>query len=58
MYRDHVQYKDHSITKEVIETPQGGLSTIAINGKPLTPEQSAKEDQRLQEIRQRSRSPP
>jgi hypothetical protein len=48
MYRDKVQYKDHSITKEVIETPQGGLSlTLAINGQPLTPEQRTKENQRL-----------
>ena len=51
MYRDRTQYKDHSITKEVLETPQGGLSrTIAINGKPLTSEQRAKEDQRLQKF--------
>ena len=48
MYRDHVEEKNHSATKEVIETPQGGLSyTIAINGKPLTPEQRAKENQKL-----------
>src|SRR5215472_5161384 len=48
LYRDHVDYKTHSITKEVLETPQGGLSnTIAINGKLLTPEQRAKENQKL-----------
>jgi len=48
MYRDRSQEKNHSITKEVLETPQGGLSrTIAINGKPLTAEQRAKEDQKL-----------
>jgi len=48
MYRDHVEEKNHSTTKEVLETPQGGLSnTIAINGKPLTPEQRAKENQKL-----------
>ena len=48
MYRDHTQYKNHSITKEVIETPQGGLSsTIAINGQPLTADQRAKENQKL-----------
>ncbi len=51
MYRDHVQYKDHSITKEEIETPQGGLTlTVAINGQPLTPDQRAKENQRLQDF--------
>ena len=48
MYRDHVEEKNHSTTKEVLETPQGGLSnTIAINGKALTPEQRAKENQKL-----------
>jgi hypothetical protein len=32
----------------VLETPQGGLSnTIALNGKPLTPEERVKENQRL-----------
>ena len=51
MYRDHNQYKNHSITKAVIETPQGGLArTIAINGQPLTPEQRAKDDQKLQKF--------
>jgi len=48
MYRDHAQYKNHSITKEVMETPQGGLAaTLAINSQPLTAEQRAKEDQKL-----------
>jgi hypothetical protein len=51
MYRDHVEYKNHSITKEVIETPQGGLSsTLAINGQPLTPEQRTKENQKLEKF--------
>ena len=51
MYRDHVDYKTHSITREVIETPQGGLgSTIAINGQPLTPEQRAKDNQKLEKF--------
>ena len=51
MYRDHVDYKTHSITKEVIETPQGGLgTTIAINGQPLTPEQRAKDNQKLEKF--------
>ncbi|MDR3747189.1 MAG: hypothetical protein P4M04_03375 [Acidobacteriota bacterium] len=48
MYKDHSQSKNHSITKEVLETPQGGLArTIAINGKPLTAEQRSKDDQKL-----------
>jgi hypothetical protein len=51
IYRDHVEEKNHSITKEVIETPQGGLSnTIAINGRPLTPDQRAKENQKLEKF--------
>lgn len=51
MYRDHIDYKNHSITKEVMETPQGGLSnTIAINGQPLTPDQRAKENQKLEKF--------
>ena len=51
MYRDHTEYKNHSITKEVIETPQGGLSsTIAINGQPLTPEQRAKDNEKLEKF--------
>ena len=51
MYRDHVDYKTHSITKEVIETPQGGLgTTIAINGQPLTPDQRAKDNQKLEKF--------
>jgi len=48
MYKDHTQYKDHSITTESIETSEGGLSrTIAKNGKPLTPQEQAEADQKL-----------
>jgi len=48
MYRDNVEYKTHSITKEVLETPEGSLSsTIAINGQPLTSDQRAKDNQKL-----------
>ena len=48
MYKDRIEYRDHSITKEIVQTPQGGLTrTIALNDKPLTPEQRAKDDQRL-----------
>ena len=51
MYRDRVEYRNHSITKEVMETPQGGLSrTLAIDDRPLTPEQRAKEDQKLEKF--------
>jgi hypothetical protein len=48
MYKDNTQYKDHSITTEAIETPEGGLNrTIAKNGKPLTPQEQAEADQKL-----------
>ena len=51
MYRDHVESKNHSVTKEVIETPQGGLaSTITINGQPLTAEQRDKENRKLEKF--------
>jgi hypothetical protein len=48
MYKDHTQYRDHSITTEAIETPEGGLNrTIAKNGKPLTSQEQAEADQKL-----------
>ncbi len=48
MYKDHTQYKDHSITTETIETSDGGLNrTIAKNGKPLTAQEQAEADQKL-----------
>jgi hypothetical protein len=50
MYKDHTQYKDHSITTEAIETPEGGLNrTVAKNGKPLTAEEQAEADQKLKD---------
>ena len=51
MFKDRDEEKGHSITKAVIQTPQGGLlRTIAINDKPLTPEQRAKDDQKLRKF--------
>ena len=51
MFRDTTQYRDHSITKEIVRTPQGGLSLpLLLNGKPLTPEQRQKEDAKLQKF--------
>src|SRR5271157_1219337 len=48
IYRNRVESKNRSVTREELETPQGGLSsTIAINGQPLTPEQRAKDNQKL-----------
>ena len=51
MFKDRNEDKGHSNTKEVVQTPQGGLTrTIAINDQPLTPEQRAKDDQKLQKF--------
>jgi len=48
MYKDYTQYRDHSVTAEAIETPEGGLNrTIAKNGKPLTPQEQAEADESL-----------
>ncbi len=48
MYRDHTQYKDHSLTTEAIETTEGGLNrTVAKNDKPLTPQEQAEADEKL-----------
>jgi hypothetical protein len=48
MYKDTTRYKDHSITKQSIETTEGGLSrTIAKNGHALTPDEQAQADQKL-----------
>lgn len=51
MFKDSTQYKDHSITREIVRTPQGGLSaTVLLNGRPLTAEQRRKEDAKLQKF--------
>jgi hypothetical protein len=48
MFKDTTQYKDHSITKEIVRTPQGGLTTtLLINGHPLTPEERKKNNEKL-----------
>jgi hypothetical protein len=48
IYKDTEQSKSRTVTKEVIQTPQGGLSrTIAINGRALTAAERAKDDQDL-----------
>src|SRR3954453_17858796 len=45
MFKDTIEYKDHSITRAVVRTPQGGLkSTLSINGHPLTAEERKKDD--------------
>jgi hypothetical protein len=51
MFKDTTEYKDHSITKEIVRTPQGGLTTtLLLNGRPLTAEERKKEDEKLQKF--------
>jgi hypothetical protein len=51
MFRDSTEYKDHSNVKEIVRTPQGGLSsTLLINGHPLSAEERKKEDEKLQKF--------
>lgn len=48
MFKDTIQYKDHSITREIIRTKQGGLwTTLLLNGRPLTPEERQKDDAKV-----------
>ena len=48
MFRDTIDYKDHSVSHEIIRTNQGGLwTTLLINGKPLTPEERQKDTDRV-----------
>jgi hypothetical protein len=48
MFRDSIDYKDHSVSHEIIRTNQGGLwTTLLVNGKPLTPEERQKDHDRL-----------
>jgi hypothetical protein len=48
MYIDEAQEKGRVETKRVVESKDGDISRlIAINGKPLSPEEQKKEDQRV-----------
>jgi len=48
MFKDFVEYKDHSLTREIVRTNQGGLwTTLLMNGKPLTTEERQKDNERL-----------
>jgi hypothetical protein len=48
MFRDSIDYKDHSVSREIIRTKQGGLwTTLLRNGKPLTAEERQKDHDRL-----------
>ena len=49
MFKDSTEWKDHSAVKEIVRTPQGGLSsTLLINGHPLSAEERKKDDDKLQ----------
>lgn len=51
MFKDTTQYKDHSITKEIVRTPQGGLTTtLLINGHPLTSDERKKNNEKLEKF--------
>ena len=51
MFKDTTEYKDHSITKEIVRTPQGGLSsTLLLNGRPLSAADRKKENDKLQKF--------
>lgn len=48
MFRDNIEYKDHSVSREIIRTNEGGLwTTLLRNGKPLTAEERKKDNARL-----------
>ncbi len=48
IYKDHTEWKDHSLTTENIETTEGGLSrTIAKNGRPLTADEQSEADEQM-----------
>jgi hypothetical protein len=48
MFRDSIDYKDHSVSREIIRTNEGGLwTTLLVNGKPLTAEERQKDNERL-----------
>lgn len=51
MFKNTIEYKDHSIAREVVRTPQGGLlNTLLINGRPLTAEERKKDDEKLRKF--------
>jgi hypothetical protein len=51
MFKDNTDYKDHSATKEVLRTKQGGLTTtLLINGHPLTADERKKDNEKLEKF--------
>ena len=51
MFKDTTDYKDHSVTKEILRTKQGGLTTtLLINGHPLTADERKKDNEKLEKF--------
>jgi len=51
MFKDSTDYRDHSITKEIVRTKEGGLSsTLLINGRPLTAAERQKDNDKLEKF--------
>jgi hypothetical protein len=51
MFRNSKQTPEGSTVKEMIQTQDGVVArTVALNGKPLTPEQRAEDDKKLQDL--------
>lgn len=51
MFKDNTDYKDHSITKEILRTKEGGLTTtLLINGRPLSAEERKKDNDKLEKF--------
>ncbi len=51
MFKDNTEYKDHSVTKEILRTKQGGLTTtLLINGHPLTADERQKDNEKLEKF--------
>jgi len=51
MFKDTTEDKDHSITKEIIRTKDGGLTTaLLINGHPLSAEERKKDNEKLEKF--------
>ena len=49
MFRDSNEWKDHSNVREIVRTPQGGLmTTLMVNGHPLSADDRKKDDEKLQ----------
>jgi len=48
MFRDTIEYKDHSVAREIVRTPEGGLTaTLLVNGRPLTADERKKDNDKL-----------